>query len=402
MILTISQILKNNIFGPYFYEYFQDDIKLFKKFIKINEIKENDFIVSDDYELIFIFKGSFKLFYKNELICNIFPTETYIVGEESYLNATKKEKIFPHLIEIKADTDMKYLSLNLEKFESFSDNLKIYLAEKIFKDLTHKIILLNSLLEKYKKINKIIKSYFSSFDKNISIFELEKKINSIIKENLNKKSKCFISNFYEIEKIFFKKNKNHIKKKFTFLKRKIIPQIPPLEFLPENLIYQIAKNGIWIKYLKDETIITQGEKSDGSFFIIIKGDVNVIVNNEVINTLKGCFIIGEMTLIQQPGQLSIRTATLKANDTTYAIKIDSNILKSYHSQNKLYFYNSIIFQLFERFKDLNEKIYNHSKIIKNFIDNLFKSEQINQIEYKKLKNSIFTITTNLSRENILL
>ena len=104
-------------------------------------------------------------------------------------------------------------------------------------------------------------------------------------------------------------------------------------------------------------------------------------------------MVGEMTLLKYtgvPSNIHLRTSTVRASELTYAIKVDSKILKAYNSENKLYFYNSVISQLLKRIAGVNESLLKTTNEIKKFLENLHKSKQISEMEFEELQKLIFS------------
>jgi CRP-like cAMP-binding protein len=390
------KILEKYVFTPFVFQYLENDVKKISCHIKALSIKKGEIINFDKMAdiklpLFFVFKGHCSILYKQHVICEILPENTYTIGEISYIKAVKHDLEVDRLGEVKVEEQIEAIVFDLEFFDSFPTDVKIFIAEKVFQNVTEKIVFSNHILEKYKICNYLIKNFFKISNKNTGLDKLKEEIRNLSK--LKKKIETIKKINNDFEQVFVS-DKNAVKKRFLYLKQFIIPSIEHLKFLPDNLIFQIAKKGIWLRYNAGDNIIVQGETSDGTFYIIIDGEVEILLNNVKINELSGTFMVGEMTLLNC-GSFSknyLRTSTVKAKGDTYAIKVDSKILKAYNSDNKLFFYNSIISQLVKRLKDLNEKIYRSAEDIENFLINLSKSEQITENEYNELKKLIFTFS----------
>jgi CRP-like cAMP-binding protein len=393
----IRKILEKHVFTPVVFQYLEDDIKKILPYIKPLSIEKGKFINFDKSEdvklpLFFVFEGTCSILYNEHVICEIFPEYLYTVGEISYIRAVKADTNVERLGDVKVVDTLKAVVFDLAFFDIFPTEIKIFIAEKVFQNVTEKIVVSNHILEKYKICNYLIKNFFKITKKSIGLNKLKEEIRNLSK--LKKKVETIKKTMNNDFKGAFISDKDAVKKRFLYLKQVIIPSIEPLKLLPDNLIFQIAKKGIWLKYNEGDNIIMQGEASDGTFYIIVNGEVEIMLNNVKINELTGTFMVGEMTLLRYGGLSDnyLRTSTVKAKKDTYAIKVDSKILKAYNSDNKLFFYNSIISQLVKRLKDLNESICKSAEEIESFLKNLRRSEQITEKEFGELKELIFSFS----------
>lgn len=99
-----------------------------------------------------------------------------------------------------------------------------------------------------------------------------------------------------------------------------------------------------------QIICTQGEPGD-SLYCIIDGQVDILVNDKVVQTLEKETIFGEMSLIDK----SPRSATAIAK-TDCQINLINEKRFIYLVQQTPYFAFDVLSVLADRIRDLNEKL----------------------------------------------
>src|SRR5689334_14332584 len=85
----------------------------------------------------------------------------------------------------------------------------------------------------------------------------------------------------------------------------------------DDLANQFAKCGQIVEFRKGEKLITEGGE-DNDIYLLLAGDVAVVVKGNNINTRKAGQTVGEMAAIE-PAQK--RSATNVAHDTVVALKL---------------------------------------------------------------------------------
>ncbi len=205
-----------------------------------------------------------------------------------------------------------------------------------------------------------------------------------------KKSKNNKNSFYINElQSYLSNKKEDIYKRFYFLKKYVLPKIHSLN--DEKLIFFIAKEGKWAKFNKGEILCYQGEPNNSCIYIIIKGGVDIIVNNSKINNLEGTFLVGEMALIGNiKGNFPKRSATVKFNQESVVIIVKIDKFFKFSKQIKLKFSFTLIQQMLNRLYSTNESYLSHLYKILHFIENLKKSGEYPLSNIKILKDSIFS------------
>lgn len=90
---------------------------------------------------------------------------------------------------------------------------------------------------------------------------------------------------------------------------------------PDAEMWEIIQAGTWQDYKMGEDIIVEGELDD-CFYILIKGNVNVIKNKKIIRKLGMGDCFGEMGYLAK----TKRTATIVAVNDTSLLKINSTVI----------------------------------------------------------------------------
>lgn len=99
----------------------------------------------------------------------------------------------------------------------------------------------------------------------------------------------------------------------------ILEKIDIFNPLSEDDIKLLVNKANFLVYAKGETIVRENEEGS-SLFVIIDGEVNVLINNHLIAKLKNNDFFGEMSLLSG----AKRNATVTANTECLLVEIDKN------------------------------------------------------------------------------
>ena len=91
--------------------------------------------------------------------------------------------------------------------------------------------------------------------------------------------------------------------------------------ISENDLLSVATQLTEIEYVKDSTIIKQGELGT-SMYIIVRGKVDVIIDGNIVTTLGKESIFGELAALDPEP----RSATIKTTEDTLVFKINSTVI----------------------------------------------------------------------------
>jgi len=159
--------------------------------------------------------------------------------------------------------------------------------------------------------------------------------------------------------------------------------------LNDNLIFLIAKYGQWLKIRQGETIIYERALSDGFFYIVVNGKVNIFKNDLKINQLSGTFLIGEISLIKQiKGENIRRTATVVADQDTILIKVNMDYITKFNKELSLSFHKSIIIQMKERLINTNEETIKNKFTLQKLLEDLNINQKYPESFIQTLKDII--------------
>ncbi len=118
--------------------------------------------------------------------------------------------------------------------------------------------------------------------------------------------------------------------------------------IPESTLLSIATQLREVQYDEGQTIITQGDLGT-SMYILVRGAVEVIINDHVIATQREIDIFGELAALDPEP----RSATIKTTQETLVFEISStliyNLISEYPSVAR-----GIIKILCNRIRDNNE------------------------------------------------
>ena len=388
-MITKIDFAQKYLANTFFYEHYKEDfIKFFRnlRFVKINK---GSYFEIDEYEgmefpIFFIFEGFLKFYFKEFPILKLKISTPSVIGETSCIRLLSGRP-YKRISKIYALDNLSMFAYDLKNLESEKLEIQLVILEFILKHLWEKIIVMNKLITKINIISEKIILFLN--DNKQSMIDFINESQDILKNDIKYEitdivhTKIFLDN--EEDYSVFLDNKD-IQKRLNFFKRKVIPNIDSFKNLHENMIFLIAKNGIWLKYNPNESICKQGDINDGYIYIVVKGKVEIIVNNNLVNILKGTFMVGEMAFAGKfSGKILKRTATVKCVEESYVIKIKVENLVKYNEQFKISFQNSLIFQMLKRLESLNETLYEKTLNIIKIIENE-ENEHIFNEEYGKI------------------
>jgi len=130
--------------------------------------------------------------------------------------------------------------------------------------------------------------------------------------------------------------------------------VKKLEFFtgfPDAEIWEILRASNWQEYDSNDDIIVEGDMDD-CFYIIVKGDVEVMKNVSVIRTLQKGDCFGEMGYLAK----TKRTASIKSRDQTALMKINSTVISQVALNCQVRFLKVFLRTLIHRLSVTTEKI----------------------------------------------
>jgi len=391
---TKEIFVKSYLTTPFIYENYCSQIKELFNNISFHTFEPNIVINLDklkfNYPLLYILNGSFNILYKDKVIKKVIPSKPYLIGETSFLKLIYSDKNFYRISQIYTNEIVEAIIIDLIDFNKYSVTLQEIIVENILINLFDKIIYMNGKLEKLSNIYNKINNYFienSKYDISQLIEEIKKILNSSpLFFKKNKKTKNLIID--DIQN-YLLNNKEDIYKRFYFLKKYIAPIINSIN--DDKLLFYIAKEGKWVKFHENEILCYEGEANNGCFYIIIKGGVDIIVNNTKINELNDTFLVGEMALIGNiKGNYPKRTATVKFNQESIAIIVKIDKFFKFSKQIKLKFTGTLILQMLGRLQSTNEEFINYLNKINHFLTNIEKSGEYSSNTTNLIRESIFS------------
>lgn len=104
-------------------------------------------------------------------------------------------------------------------------------------------------------------------------------------------------------------------------KLSILKSIRLFSQIPEKELVWLATELEEVEYEADDTIISQGDLGT-SMFIIVQGEVNVIVDDKFITKLSHNQFFGELAALDPEP----RSATIKASTKVLLLRVDRNVL----------------------------------------------------------------------------
>jgi eukaryotic-like serine/threonine-protein kinase len=120
---------------------------------------------------------------------------------------------------------------------------------------------------------------------------------------------------------------------------------------PDAEIWEILRASSWQDYDADDDIIVEGDMDD-CFYIIVKGNVEVMKNRSVIRTLQKGDCFGEMGYLAK----TKRTASIKSRDHTSLMKINSTVISQVSLNCQVRFLKVFLRTLIHRLSATTEKI----------------------------------------------
>jgi len=130
--------------------------------------------------------------------------------------------------------------------------------------------------------------------------------------------------------------------------------VKKLEFFtgfPDAEIWEILRASNWQEYDSNDDIIVEGDMDD-CFYIIVKGDVEVMKNTSVIRTLQKGDCFGEMGYLAK----TKRTASIKSRGQTALMKINSTVISQVSLNCQVRFLKVFLRTLIHRLSVTTEKV----------------------------------------------
>ena len=130
--------------------------------------------------------------------------------------------------------------------------------------------------------------------------------------------------------------------------------VKELEFFtgfPDAEIWEILRASTWQDYDAEDDIIVEGDMDD-CFYIIVKGDVQVMKNTSVIRTLEKGDCFGEMGYLAK----TKRTASIKSRNSTSLMKVNSTVISQVSLNCQVRFLKVFLRTLIYRLSATTEKI----------------------------------------------
>ena len=127
----------------------------------------------------------------------------------------------------------------------------------------------------------------------------------------------------------------------------------------EEQISEVVHASEWKEFVKDDVIVTEGEK-ETSFFIIAKGGVDVYKKDRIIGTLKQGDCFGEIAFITRHP----RAATIKARtNNVIVMEVSADLLEHASLETQLQYYRIFLENLVSRLSQTTEKLIDPSRVM---------------------------------------
>ncbi len=106
--------------------------------------------------------------------------------------------------------------------------------------------------------------------------------------------------------------------------------VPMLEPLPMTAIEHLARTLVEQEVPAGHDVVTQGRPGDG-FYVLVRGDVDVLHDGEPVRVLSGGDAFGEVALLRD----TVRTTTVRARGDTLVWKVHrQSFVAAVHSSSK--------------------------------------------------------------------
>jgi CRP-like cAMP-binding protein len=125
----------------------------------------------------------------------------------------------------------------------------------------------------------------------------------------------------------------------------------------DEQITEVVQASEWNDYQKGEVIVNEGDK-ETSFFIVIKGGVEVLKKDKVIGTMKQGDCFGEIAFITK----APRGATIiaRTNDVTL-MSVSTSLMEQASVETQLQYYRIFLENLVLRLSQTTEKLVGSKK-----------------------------------------
>jgi len=114
---------------------------------------------------------------------------------------------------------------------------------------------------------------------------------------------------------------------------------------------EVINSGEWLDYAAGQVIISEGDLDD-SFYVIVDGEVSVMVGGNFITALRAGDSFGEMAYIAKRP----RTASIEAGEDVTVLKISNELLESISVYCQLKFTKVFLNTLIARLSGINRKL----------------------------------------------
>ncbi|GEM_PF-4760228 len=223
---TKFDIFKNLFTNQYGFDTCKEDIAKLLRQTKSIHIKKGSKLdldtLSKNYPIAYIVEGQFTITFKNNKIISIRSKEPFLIGETSYIRLITGESLITRFGDILAETDLEIflIDLNTVLNNNISKDMQDIMVDNITISIIKKIIVMNSILEKYSELNQQLILLFTeeSSDTSTNFINKFKKIASrkIDKETPHISKNIENSNYFNTTNLsdFLSNKKEDILKKF--------------------------------------------------------------------------------------------------------------------------------------------------------------------------------------------
>ncbi len=118
----------------------------------------------------------------------------------------------------------------------------------------------------------------------------------------------------------------------------------------DDQITEVVEAGEWNDFAKDEIVVNEGDK-ETSFFIVIKGGVDVLKKNKVIGNMKQGDCFGEIAFITR----APRGATIIARTDVTLMSVSNSLMEQTSLETQLQYYRIFLENLVSRLSQTTEK-----------------------------------------------
>ncbi len=150
------------------------------------------------------------------------------------------------------------------------------------------------------------------------------------------------------------KHESHVMKRSDSTKQEKFKRLKANSFFKDffdSEVWEVIDHSEWAEYSPEEVIVTEGDMDD-SFFILVKGKVEVRKGEAVLSTLNEGQCFGEMGYFTK----SKRTASIISTDDVMLIKVTSAEMEKASTNCQLRFMKVFLLTLIERLSSTSAKL----------------------------------------------